>query len=172
MKVPYLTKNARISSNRADGFSLFILYKKQLLFFLLLLFSTASFATPGFKKEKDHTDGSGSNLVWKLDATLNNVSFYHALSECNGKKIAFLKFVNKNNFATKVSWKETVKTQFRAEEKAVRGQQSLLLPPGETFENDCSGTTCKACVILPEQVNPTYLAQIIDVSFKDIAVSK
>ena len=139
---------------------------------IFLTVSACAIASPPHANLDNKKDGKEESLVWKLDATINNVSFYHALSECNGRKIAFLKFDNKNNVTTSVSWKETVKTQLRAEEKAIRGEQRLSLPPGETFETSCAGTVCKACVILPEQVNPTYLAQIVDFSFTDITVSK
>ena len=111
-------------------------------------------------------------INWKLDATVNNVEFYHAIAECNGQTTVFLRFVNKNTNAVKVSWKEAVTTQMRTESHPFRGDQKLTLQPGETMENSCSGTNCKTCVITPSQVNPTYLAKIADFSFKDITVSR
>ena len=136
--------------------------------FLLLLMAAVSFSG---KATAAGNDGKAA-LNWKADATVNNVTFYHVVSDCNGRKVVLLKFVNKNTSAMTVSWKETVKTQMRPAENAFRGEQRLTLPPGETLVQDCSSISCKACVLTPEQVNPTYLAQILDYSFKDIKVTR
>ena len=135
---------------------------KSLLFCLLLLVSAGAFAGDDSKAEK---------LDWKLDATVKGVQFYHAVSDCSGRQVAFLKFVNNNSYAVNVSWKESVKTQLRTEENLLRGGQQLSLPPGETLADNCSAN-CKACMLVSEAIDPTYVAQIVSYSFKNISVVK
>jgi hypothetical protein len=40
------------------------------------------------------------------------------------------------------------------EDRLFRGNQQLTLAPGETLAQDCAANTCKACVLVPNQVTP------------------
>ncbi len=175
MKPICFTKEVSLPRKKGKHFSTSLLFALRPAFFFAFFFLLAAvvFASPLRNKTKDKKEGDNatSSLDWKADATVNNVSFYHAVAECGGKKVVFLKFVNKNAYAANITWKETVKTQMRPSENAIRGLQHLTLSPGETLAQDCN-STCKACVLTPEQVNPTYFAQIQDFSFTNITVAR
>lgn len=109
---------------------------------------------------------------WIFDKTVGNVDFYHRLADCSGQKVVFLKLNNKNSNAVHVSWKEVFATQMQAETEGFSGKKQLTLKPGESFVKDCSDSRLKELLILPTQVNPTYVVEIKQFGFKDIAVNK
>lgn len=112
------------------------------------------------------------SINWQLDATVDGVQFYHSISGCNGRKVVFLKFDNTNKYKVNVSWKEVFTTQEGPHIEGVQGQKEVLLSPGKTLETNCENSIHKELVILPEQVNPTYVANISKFEYKDISVTK
>lgn len=113
-------------------------------------------------------------LKWQLDATVGGVQFYHALTTCNGKKVVFLKFNNRNSGAVKVSWKEVFVLQQNATKvDDLLGQKQLTVQPGETFQSNCAEQKQRE-LLTPrvQQVTPVDKGEIIKFSFKDIKVTK
>jgi len=136
---------------------------------LLIFFFSNSFFTTPLKNPpvRDHY-----TVDWQLDKTVDGVEFYHAISSCSGKKVVFLKLVNKNSYSVKASWKELFATQFDKELEGYKGKKHLVLSPGETSETSCTTARHKELVVLPSQITPTYEADISSFSFKEISVSK
>lgn len=109
---------------------------------------------------------------WHLDATVNGVQFYYALESCGGKNVVFLKLNNTNSYAVQVSWKEEFTTQFEQKTEGNKGQKKLVLPAGETSETDCAHPKQKLLLVLPENVNPAYPAEVSAFRYKSITVSR
>lgn len=147
-----------------------LLHIKKLCVLCLLLCAANNIYAFAYKENGDN-DKKQDNLTWKLDATVNNVSFYHVISECDGKKVVLLKFVNKNSSSVSASFKEFFTTQTGSEQTPFAGKIKLALRPGETVAQSCSDNTCKECLILPEQAFPTHKVTIQEFEFKDIDVS-
>ena len=113
-------------------------------------------------------------LKWQLDATIGGVQFYHAITTCNGKKVVFLKFDNRNNSAVKVSWKEVfVLQQSATKVEDLLGRKQLTVQPGETFQSNCTEQKQQE-LLTPrvQQVTPVDKGEIVKFSFKDIKVTK
>jgi hypothetical protein len=108
---------------------------------------------------------------WILDKTVSNVDFYYLISECEGKKVVFLKFINRNNSKVKVSWKEIFSTQFEKNRAGYKGPKQLVLSKGETAQTNCNQVNIKECLVQPSEVSTTYLAEITSFSFSDVQVS-
>lgn len=114
-----------------------------------------------------------SPLKWILDTEINGVEFYHSIGECNGKKVVFLKFNNKNNYKVTVSWKELFVTkQIRDKTAGFRGKKEMVLSVGETFASDCATNENEKLLILPIDVSPAYEAEIEKFEFNDISVTR
>ena len=111
------------------------------------------------------------NTGWILDKTIENVECYHMLMDCDGHKAVLLKFNNRNAYKVKITWKEVFDSQSEKAVVGYLGQKELVLSPGETAQNDCTVGKMTQCITRGSQVNPTYLAEIKQFSFKDIIVS-
>ncbi|NTS42361.1 hypothetical protein HRG84_15780 [Flavisolibacter sp. BT320] len=149
------------------------LQRPSFLFLVLLTaaFSVANSAPPSWSVLLKKQPASVA-IDWQLDATVNGVEFYHAITECGGRKIVFLKVNNKNAYKVNVSWKEVFTTVEGKEVAGAEAQKTLQLPTGEAFETSCETMTRKELVILPERVTPTYVVKIAKFNYKDIAVSR
>jgi hypothetical protein len=112
------------------------------------------------------------NTNWTLDARINGVTFYHVISTCEGKNVVFLRMINANKFNVEISWKEVFSTQHERELNGYLGEKKLVLQAGEFAETSCSNQKEKKLLVLPEQVNPTYVVQISKFDFKEIRVSR
>ena len=142
------------------------------LLFFFLLFATFSFSSdPAVSHTLKRQQATGA-IDWKLDATVNGVEFYHAIVECGGRNIVFLKVNNKNNYRVNVTWKEVFTTPGGQEIVGAQEQKKLLLSTGEIFENNCENMSRKELVIFPEQVHASYVVKIAKFNYKDIAVSR
>jgi hypothetical protein len=108
---------------------------------------------------------------WVLDKTVGNVDFYHSIIICNGKKSVFLKFNNKNNHAVKITWKEVFKTPTEETKDGYMGKKEMVLSSGITEPNDCADAGNKKSIILPSEVDPMAVIEILDFSFKEITVN-
>ena len=109
---------------------------------------------------------------WIFDKTVNNVDFFHKITECNGSSAVFLKFENKNKVKVRVSWKELfISSQVNSKTEGFHGKKQLVLSPGETSPSNCGETQFKECLILAEQALPHYKAVITKFEFKDILVT-
>ena len=109
--------------------------------------------------------------TWVFDKTVQNVDLYHMITECEGKKVVFLKFNNRNLYKVKISWKEVFVTQMEKAREGFRGMKQLVLPPGETAQSDCTDVKNKECIIISSQVSPAYPAEILKFEFKDINIT-
>ncbi len=112
--------------------------------------------------------------TWVLDKTVANVVFYHKIATCDGKKVVFFKFNNKNTKAVTVTWKEVFVTQWKNIQKAgiVSEQKQLLLAPGITSGSDCENNIQKILLTRPRQAAPVYEEEIVQFNFKEISVTK
>ncbi|MCY7422714.1 MAG: hypothetical protein LH478_13345 [Chitinophagaceae bacterium] len=113
-----------------------------------------------------------ATINWKLDKVTNGVEFYHALQDCGGKNVVFLMLKNKNKFQVKITWQEVFSTQEGPGIKGYSGKKSIELASGELKETSCTNPRNKKLIILPEQVQPTYIASISNFSYSDITVSE
>jgi hypothetical protein len=148
------------------------LFRPFLLLFLLLFLSISSFANrplPFLGVAEHRVTGM---IDWHLDATVNAVEFYHAIVECGGSKVVFLKIINKNNYQVNVSWKEVFTTLEGTQVEGAQGQKKVMLATGEHLDTNCENITRKEFVVLPQQVHPTYVVTISNFEYKGIAVSK
>ncbi len=144
----------------------------------LFLFSATGWAFPS---GNPWYTGPGFHLVitanepaiteWILDKSVGNVDFYHAITVCNGKKAVFLKFNNKNNYRVKVTWKEVFKIPPGEKKDGYSGKKELVLAPGITSPKDCADVANKKNIILPGEIDPLSVNEILDFSFKEITVS-
>lgn len=108
---------------------------------------------------------------WVLDKTVSNVEFYHAIRVCNGKNTVFLKFVNRNTRAVKVSWKEVVVTADRQRKEGYAGKKDLLIQPGVTTTQDCTDADNKKTIVRGAEVDPMSVVDIAGFIYKDITVT-
>ena len=109
---------------------------------------------------------------WTLDNTVNGVEFYHSLNVCNGKTVVFLKVRNKNKYPVKVSWDEKFSTQEGSNIKGFFGRKNVSLAKGEVKESTCGSKLNKELAIRPDQVQPTYIADIKKFDFAEVKVTK
>ena len=109
--------------------------------------------------------------TWVFDRTVQNVDLYHMITACEGKKVVFLKFNNRNMYKVEISRKEVFVTQMEKAREGFRGMKQLILPPGETAQFDCTDVKNKECLIIASQVSPAYPAEIIQFEIKDSNVS-
>jgi hypothetical protein len=108
---------------------------------------------------------------WVLDASIGNVDFYHAITLCNGEKVVFLKFNNKNSYPVKANWKEVFKIKSGESKDGFNGKKELILAPGITTPNDCSDKANKKSIILPSEIDPALVTEILDFNFKEVTVN-
>jgi hypothetical protein len=116
---------------------------------------------------------SGDDNKWILKKSSGNVDLYYKIGECEGSKVIFLKFENKNKYDVQVSWKEAItdKTYGNAID-SYSGQKQLILSPGITQQDDCSNVTCKECLIKMTEVSPVLVVDPVEIEFKDISVTQ
>jgi len=115
--------------------------------------------------------GNTLNHEWILDKTVANVEFYHAITVCNGKKVVFLKFNNKNKYRVKVSWMEVFKIPSGERKDGYNGKKELVLSPGITAPADCTDAANKKSIILPSEIDPMTVTEIVDFNYNEITVS-
>jgi hypothetical protein len=136
--------------------------------FLLLLAINAQAQTRADKKG------------WVFDKTVDGVDFYHKITNCEGRKLVFLKFDNKNDFNVTVSWKETFivepeegfRTKSSGKSERFAAQKSLELSPGIVFESDCLTVKHMELVARPTPLSPVDETEVMQFSFKEIKVSR
>ncbi len=110
--------------------------------------------------------------TWILDQTVSNVALYHMIDECNGKKVTFLKFENKNKFKVQINWTEVfITSQVATKTESFDGEKKLLLPAGQVMTTHCGETINQACLILAEKAIPHYKADFRNFEFKDVMVT-
>jgi len=105
---------------------------------------------------------------WVLDTTINKVLFYHKIVLCEDRNVVLLKFDNQNDFEVSVSIKANFKTkQIPSFIEGFNGI-SLNLKSGLTAPLTCSDENNKNLIITGVDVDPTYIADILDFNFKEI----
>lgn len=142
--------------------------RSQIILSLLFSFMLANAAFA----QNASTSKVSSAIQWKFDTTVDGVAFYHAITKCNGTKAVFLKFDNKNSYPVKATWKEVFTTQIERKKESLAGPKELIISKGVTMPTGCRDNNNKKNVILSSQVDPTYVAEILDFELKNIAVSK
>lgn len=110
-------------------------------------------------------------IEWVLDKTVSNVDFYHAITACNDKNVVFLKFVNRNSTAVKISWKEIFVTKANEQKNGFAGKKVLNLAPGTTTPADCSDVNNRQAIITSSDVDPTSIVDISNFIYEDITVN-
>jgi len=114
----------------------------------------------------------GQNNGWILATSSGNVDFYYKMAECNGEKVVFLKFDNKNNYTVKVSWKEAVMDKvFNKVTNAYYGQKEINLAPGVTGNDNCSSSGCAECMVGLTNFAATHAVDAQNFQFREITVS-
>lgn len=109
--------------------------------------------------------------AWIFDKTVNNVEFYHMIIECGGKNVVLLKFNNKNGYKVKVSWKQGFDTQLEKHTKGTE-HKHFVLSKGEMVQGSCGSAKFREGFISPEQITPTYIADIQNFEYIDIKVTR
>ena len=150
-----------------------------LFLFLLLYAQGFSFPVNRFSQQMvsrnagllPNGNGKPAADTWVFDKTVQNVDLYHMITACEGRKVVFLKFNNRNAYKVKISWKELFVTQMEKAREGFRGMKQLVLPPGETAQSDCTDVKNKECIIVSSQVSPAYPAEILQFEFKNINVT-
>ena len=134
---------------------------------------TIIFSLTIFMGNKSMASVSGDDNNWVLDKSVSNVDLYYKISECNGEKVIFLKFDNKNNYDVKVAWKEAVADKvFGNVVDCYNGDKQLTLSPGITVQEDCNSALFPECRINVKNAIPTHVADPSSLEFKDVTVSK
>ncbi|TKB96386.1 hypothetical protein [Pedobacter cryophilus] len=108
---------------------------------------------------------------WILDTTVNNVTFYHKIIDCGGKNAVLLKFDNLNSKTASISFKESFTTkQVKEGLDGYFGVKEITLNTGLTSPANCEDLNNPKLIVLSQQVDPTYLSDILTFSFKEIKV--
>jgi len=109
---------------------------------------------------------------WILERSTDNVDFYYRIGECDGQKVVFMKFENRNFHEIEISWKETIQDNVsKSQITGFYGEKHLLLAPGQVLQSDCSSSICQECITRPADVAPTHLVEIKEFSFSEVSVS-
>ena len=137
----------------------------------LILIGLLSFLLPAYLSAQSTAVHQSTPIQWHLDATVQGVQFYHALTSCNGNNVVLLKFNNSNNYSVKLSWKEVFTTQFGKKDGAA-GQREMVIPTGVSVPSGCTDQQNRRNIILPGDVNPAFMADISAFEFSGISVNK
>lgn len=106
---------------------------------------------------------------WKLDVTVSGVSFYHAVSNCDGRKTVLVKIQNKNSHGVEAGW--TVSFSDGSTATAERANlRKVILQAGETQANLCSGASHPSLVINPVEIDPTHAVDLERFSFRQVSI--
>jgi hypothetical protein len=151
-----------------------------LLFFSITIVASTKEAVNENDKTKKTTEISTMILTedlidisWTLDKTVNNVDFYHKLIACGDKKAVLLKIENRNNFNVEITWKQIIGSkQIPNSTEESSTSQTLIVEPGITESVDCSENNNPILVILPTEINPTFLADIENFNFSSITIKE
>jgi hypothetical protein len=127
-----------------------------------------------------HAQARSDKKGWVFDKTVDGVDFYHKITNCEGNKLVFLKFENKNAFNVTVSWKETFiveqeerfRTKNSGKSERFSAQKSLVLSPGIMFESDCLAAKHMELVARPIPLSPADETEVMQFSFMEIKVSR
>jgi hypothetical protein len=134
---------------------------------------TIIFSLSIFMGNKSTASVSGDDNNWVLDKSVGNVDLYYKISECNGEKVIFLKFDNKNTYSVKVAWKEAVTDKtFGKEVDCYYGEKNLTLAPGVTLQDGCGSVLVPECQINLKTAIPTHPVDPLNLEFKEVTISK
>jgi len=114
---------------------------------------------------------SVGQVQWVLGQTVSNVNFYYSIETCGADTIVLLKFENTNSQPVTVSWNEQFDTQLYQQAIGYYGTKTLVLPTGITEDTNCASVTIPECIIFPNEVDPSYFAEIAAFSFVAINVT-
>ena len=134
---------------------------------------TIIFSLTIFMGNKSMASVSGDDNNWVLDKSVGNVDLYYKISECNGEKVIFLKFDNKNNYDVKVAWKEAVADKTSG--KVVLcyyGEKNLTLSPGVKLQDGCGSVVSPECMINLKTAIPTHPVDPLNLEFNEVTISK
>lgn len=130
---------------------------------LMLMFFSFTVSAKSRSINNSNEDG------WVLDTIVNKVAFYHKIVLCGDKNAVLLKFDNQNQTEVSVSWKESFKTKQMPDLlEGYNGVKSLNLKPGFTNALDCDVQGNNLLIIRSNDVNPTFIADILAFNFNEI----
>ncbi|WP_205502485.1 hypothetical protein [Rufibacter psychrotolerans] len=108
---------------------------------------------------------------WIFHSEAQGVKIYYKIGTCENRSVVFLKFSNTTKKKVELAWKEAYQTSQVPEELESYGQgKRLVLPPGDTSEDDCTQVGIKECITYSEKALPTFKADITRVNFKNVRV--
>ena len=130
---------------------------------LMLMFFSFAASAKSLSINDSNEDG------WVLDTIVNKVAFYHKIVLCGDKNAVLLKFDNQNQFVVTVSWKESLKTkQIPNFIDGYKGLKTLSLKSGLNNLSGCLDESNSSLIIKFNDVNPTFVADILNFNFKEI----
>ena len=132
---------------------------------LLLMFFSFAVSAKSLSINNSNDEG------WILDTIVNKVAFYHKIVLCGDKSAVLLKFDNQNLTDVTVSWNESVKTkQMPSSIIGFKGVKTVNLKTGSTSPNSCEDQNYVNLIIGSHDVDPTFIADIIDFKFIGITI--
>jgi len=109
---------------------------------------------------------------WILERSTDNVDLYYRMGECDGQKVVFMKFENRNAHEIEISWKEIIQDNVSKRQlTGFYGEKHLVLAPGQVLQPDCSSNVCQECITRSADVAPTHRVEIIEFSFSEVSIS-
>ena len=129
---------------------------------LMLMFFSFTVSAKSRSINNSNEDG------WVLDTIVNKVAFYHKIVLCGDYNVVLLKFDNQNQNNVSISWKENFKTKLMSNVDGFYGSKTLNLKTGLTSLSDCSDESNKLLKITFNDVDPAFVAEILDFNFIDI----
>lgn len=113
----------------------------------------------------------GQDDSWTLQTTVDNVDLQYKIVDCGEKKAVLMRFDNKNDFSVQVSWRHIIGSTLVPNTTVESSDTfSIVIGSGTTAPENCEDSNLEALVILPTEVDPTYIADITNFSFSSVTV--
>ena len=148
------------TKNRTDYDHYGLLKKLAMLFLLVMPIMALAQNNPATDNEK-----------WVLSKTLNSVSIYYRLADCQGQQVVYMKFENKNPSSAIISWKDAISIRELNNTKTILSEtKNLVLLGGATLQSGCNTigkSELRAVTPQSSPVTPT----VLEFNFKDLTVT-
>lgn len=132
---------------------------------LMLMFFSFTVSAKSLSINNSNEEG------WVLDTIINKVAFYHKIVLCGDKNAVLLKFDNQNQTEVSISWKESFKTkQMLSNVIGFKEVKTLNVKTGLTSPNSCEDQNNISLIAGSHDVDPTFIADILDFAFIDITI--
>lgn len=116
------------------------------------------------------TNTYAQTAQWVLDATVSDVKVYHMITKCGDMDVVYLKFINDNSEAKKISWDATYVTNKPTPVVNPQGRQVLNLSTGEIAGVNCNAETNRALYLLAYEIGEGNQPTISGFSISNITV--